>query len=205
MCILQMKFAEIQPQACRQRQYYSHKFANAPMRKYNIYVGYLYIQFWQSKCRRRSIIAIWRHWGPSARNTYVVLIYTYIMQCGLNLSLFVDQPTISKISNDMVVSENDTATITCTVDSIPQSIIRWIFETKELQNKYNGSFTLNKIYCLSMGKYTCQAVNMLGGDSRYVDVTVACEYLFIYMTNNNVQYLWLYGSQNANKFNQYWE
>ena len=57
------------------------------------------------------------------------------MQCGLSLSLFVDQPTISSISNDKEVNENDTTTITCTVDSIPQSIIKWIFETKELQNK----------------------------------------------------------------------
>jgi hypothetical protein len=63
------------------------------------------------------------------------------------------------------------------VDSIPQSIISWIFETKELQNKYDGSLTLNKIDCLSMGRYTCQAVNMLGGDNRSVDVTVKCEYL----------------------------
>ena len=112
------------------------------------------------------------------------------MQCGLNLSLFVDQPTISNFSNDKVVQENDTATITCTVDSIPQSIIRWIFETKELQNRYNGSLTLNKIDCLSMGRYTCQAVNLLGSDNIYVDVTVKCEYLFIYLKNNNVQYLW---------------
>ena len=27
-----------------------------------------------------------------------------------------------------------------------------------------------------MGRYTCQAVNMLGVDNRYVDVTVKCEY-----------------------------
>ena len=101
------------------------------------------------------------------------------MQYGLNLSLFVDQPTISSISNDKVVNENDTATITCTVDSIPQSIIRWIFEIKELQNKYDGSITMNKINCLSMGRYTCQTVNMLGVDNRYVDVTVKCEYSFI--------------------------
>ena len=101
------------------------------------------------------------------------------MQCGLSLSLFVDQPTISSISNDKVVSENDTATITCTVDNIPQSIIGWIFEIKELQNKYDGSLTLNKINCLSMGRYTCQAVNMLGVDNRYVDITVKCEYLYI--------------------------
>ena len=101
---------------------------------------------------------------------------TYIMQCGLNLSLLVDQPTISSISSNKVVSENYTTTIDCTVDSIPQSTIRWIFETKELQNKYDGSLTLNKIDCLSMGRYTCQAVNMLGGDNRYVDVAVKCEY-----------------------------
>lgn len=100
------------------------------------------------------------------------------MQCGLSLSLFVDQPTMSSISNDKVVSENDTATITCTVDSSPQSIIRWIFEIKELQNKYDGSLTLNKINFLSMGRCTCQAVNMLGVDNRYVDVTVKCEYLY---------------------------
>ena len=99
------------------------------------------------------------------------------MQCGLNLSLFVDQPTISSIfSNHKVVNENGTETITCTVDSIPQSNISWIFENKELQNKYDGSLTLNKIDCLSMGRYTCQAVNMLGGDNRSVDVTVKCEY-----------------------------
>ena len=84
------------------------------------------------------------------------------------------QPTISNISNDKEVNENDTATISCIVDSIPQSLIRWIFETKELQNKYDGSLTLNKIDCLSMGRYTCQAVNMLGGDNRYVDVKVKC-------------------------------
>jgi hypothetical protein len=101
------------------------------------------------------------------------------MQCGLNLSLFVDQPTISSISNHKVVSENDTETITCTVDSIPQSIISWIFENKELQNKYVDSLALNKIDCLSMGRYICQAVNMLGVDNRYVDVTVKCEYLYI--------------------------
>ena len=101
------------------------------------------------------------------------------MQCGLSLSLFVDQPTISSISNDKVVNENDTATITCTADSSPQSIIRWIFEIKELQHKYDGSLTLNEINCLSMGRYTCQAVNMLGVDYRYVDVTVKCEYLYI--------------------------
>jgi hypothetical protein len=101
------------------------------------------------------------------------------MQCGLNLSLFVDQPTISSISNHKEVSENDTATITCTVDSIPRSIIRWIFETKELQNKYDGGLTLNQIDCLSMGRYTCQAVNMLGDDNSYVNVTVKCEYAFI--------------------------
>ena len=108
------------------------------------------------------------------------------------MSLFVDQPTIYNISNDKVVNENDTATITCTVDSIPQSIINWIFETKELQNKYDHdvSLTLNKIDCLSMGRYTCQAVNMLGDDNRYVDLMVKCEYLFIYLKNNNVQYLW---------------
>ena len=100
-------------------------------------------------------------------------------QCGLSLSLFVDPPTISSISDDKVVSEHDTATITCTVDSIPQSIIRWIFETKELQNKSDGSFTLNQIDCLSMGRYTCQAVNMLGVNHSYVNVTVECEYAFI--------------------------
>jgi hypothetical protein len=107
------------------------------------------------------------------------------------LSLFVDQPTISSISNDKIVNESDTATITCTVDSIPQSIIRWIFETNELQNKYDGSLTLNTIDCLSMGWYTCQAVNMLGVDNRYVNVMVKCEYvLFVYLKSNNVQYLW---------------
>jgi hypothetical protein len=103
----------------------------------------------------------------------------HITQYGLNLSLFVDQPTISSISSDEIVNENDTATITCTVDSIPQSIIRWIFETKELQNKYDGSLTLDNIDCLSMGRYTCQAVNMLGVNHSYVNVTVKCEYAFI--------------------------
>jgi hypothetical protein len=93
--------------------------------------------------------------------------------------LFVDQPTISSISNNKVVNENDTTTIDCTVDSIPQSIIRWIFETKELQNNYDGNLALNKIDCLSMGRCTCQAVNILGVDNRYLDVTVKCEYLFI--------------------------
>jgi hypothetical protein len=95
------------------------------------------------------------------------------------LSIFVDQPNISSISNNKVVNENDTATIDCTVDSTPQSIIRWIFETKELQNNYDGNLTLYNIDCLSMGRYTCQAVNILGVDNRYVDVTVKCEYLFI--------------------------
>jgi hypothetical protein len=92
------------------------------------------------------------------------------------LPLFVDQPTIFSISSNKEVNENDTAIITCTVESIPQSNIRWIFEAKELQNKYDGSLTLNKVDCLSMGRYTCQAVNMLGEDKRYVDVTVKCEY-----------------------------
>ena len=124
------------------------------------------------------------------------------MQCGLNLSLFVDQPNISSISSDKVVNENDIETIDCTVDSIPQSIIRWIFENKELQNKYDGSITLNKTYCLSMGRYTCQAVNILGVDNRYVDVTVKCEYLYIYLKNNNVQSL-ACESQSASNFNQY--
>ena len=118
------------------------------------------------------------------------------------MSLFLDQPAISNISNDKVVNESDTATITCAVDSIPQSIISWIFEIKELQNKYDGSLTFNKIDCLSMGRYTCQAVNMLGDDNRYVDITVKCEYLFIYLKNNNVQYLCYvdHKSQNANKY-----
>ena len=144
-------------------------------------VDYMYVQVWQFKCIGRNTIAIWRPWGPSAGNTNVVQTYTYtcIAQYGLNLSLFVDQPTISNISNDKIVSENDTATITCTVDSIPQSIIRWIFETKKIQNKYDGSLTLNKINCLSMGRYTCQAVNMLGVDNSNVNVTVKCEYAFI--------------------------
>jgi hypothetical protein len=97
------------------------------------------------------------------------------MQCGLNLSLLVDQSTISSISSNKVVSENDTTTVDCTVDSIPQSFIRWIFETRELQNKYDGSLTLNQIDCLSMGRYTCQAVNMLGVNNKYVNVTVKCE------------------------------
>ena len=101
---------------------------------------------------------------------------TYIMQCCLNWSLFVDQPTIYSISSEKVVNENDTATIDCTVDSIPLSIIRWIFETKELQNKHDGGLTLNQIDCLSMGMYTCQAVNLLGVDNRDVNVTVKCEY-----------------------------
>ena len=139
------------------------------MRIYNIFVGFLYVQFWQPKCIRRNNIDLWRPWGPSASDAK-----------GLKLSLFVDQPTISSISNDKVVNENDTATMTCTVDSIPQSIIRWIFETKELQNKYDGNLALNKIDGLSMGRYTCHAVNLLGVDNRYVDVTVKCEYLFIW-------------------------
>jgi hypothetical protein len=77
----------------------------------------------------------------------MAVILALIMQCGLsfNLSLFADQPTISNISNDKELNENDTATITCRVDSIPQSIIRWIFKTKKLQNKYDGRLTLNKI------------------------------------------------------------
>ena len=98
------------------------------------------------------------------------------------MSLLTDQPTISSISDDKVVNENDSTTIGCTVDSIPQSIINWIFETKELQNKYDGSLTLNRIDCLSMGRYTCQAVNRLGVDNRYVDVTVKCGY-YISVTN----------------------
>ena len=101
------------------------------------------------------------------------------MQCGLNLSLFVDQPTISSISSNKTVSENSNTTINCTVDSIPQSTMRWIFETKELQIKYDGSLTLNEIDCLSMGRYTCQAVNILGDDNRYVNVAVKCEAFFI--------------------------
>jgi len=96
--------------------------------------------------------------GIQMLNWYIY-ICTYIMQCGLNLSLFVDQPTISNISTNKVINENDTATITCTVYSIPQSFIRWIFETKELQNKYDGSLTLNKLDCLSMGRlWTCWEV-----------------------------------------------
>jgi hypothetical protein len=89
--------------------------------------------------------------------------------------MLVDQSTISSISSNKVVSENDTTTVDCTVDSIPQSFIRWIFETRELQNKYDGSLTLNQIDCLSMGRYTCQAVNMLGVNNKYVNVTVKCE------------------------------
>jgi hypothetical protein len=46
------------------------------------------------------------------------------MQCGLSLSLFVDQPTISSISTDKEVNENDTTTITCTVDSIPVQVAK---------------------------------------------------------------------------------
>jgi hypothetical protein len=53
--------------------------------------------------------------------------------------------------------------------------MRWIFETKELQIKYDGSLTINEIDCLSMGRYTCQAVNILGDDNRYVNVAVKCE------------------------------
>ena len=30
-----------------------------------------------------------------------------------------------------------------------------------------------------MGRYTCQAVNMLGVDNRSVDVTVKCEYYIL--------------------------
>jgi hypothetical protein len=139
----------------------------------------VYVQVWQFKCIGRNIIAIWRPWGPSTGNTNVVQTSTYITQCGLNLSLFVDQPTISSISNDKIVNENDTATITCTVDSIPQSIISWIFETNKLQNKYDGNIALNNIDCLSMGRYTCRAVNMLGVSHSYVNVTVKCKYAFI--------------------------
>lgn len=90
------------------------------------------------------------------------------------MSLFVDQPTISSISSNKLLNENDTANITCAVDSIPKSIIRWIFETKELQNKYDDSLKLSNIECLSMGSYTCQAINMLGVDYRDVNVTVKC-------------------------------
>ena len=104
--------------------------------------------------------------------------------------MFVDQPTISNISSNKEVNENDTSSITCTVESIPQSIIRWIFEAEELQNKYDGSLVLNKIDCLSMGRYTCRAVNMLGGDNRSVDVTVKCEYIYFALQNNNMQLFW---------------
>jgi hypothetical protein len=84
-----------------------------PWRNIIYLFGYLYVQCWQSRCIRRNSIAIWRQWGPSAR--IVVLIYTYIMQYGLSLSLFVDQPTISNISNDKVVNENDTVNIIVTL------------------------------------------------------------------------------------------
>jgi hypothetical protein len=68
----------------------------------------------------------------------------------------------------------------------------WIFETKEIQNNYDGNLPLNKIDCLSMGRYTCHAVNLLGVDNRYVDVPVKCEYLFIYKaTMCNISGRWI--------------
>ncbi|XP_063442082.1 hemicentin-1-like [Mytilus trossulus] len=99
-------------------------------------------------------------------------------------------PAVNTIFGNRSFHENDTAVFSCNVESRPSSNITWLFgeqilgktymifvHDKPEQNKNVQLSTLNitQIGCLSMGKYTCAANNIIGEDTKKIDIDVRCK------------------------------
>ncbi|XP_063442083.1 hemicentin-1-like [Mytilus trossulus] len=98
-------------------------------------------------------------------------------------------PAVNTIFGNRSFHENDTAVFSCNVESVPSSNITWLFgeqilgktymifvHDKREQNMNIQVSTLNitQIGCLSMGKYTCAASNIIGEDTKRIEIDVRC-------------------------------
>ncbi|CAG2223726.1 unnamed protein product [Mytilus edulis] len=102
----------------------------------------------------------------------------------LNVNIIVNfRPAVNDISGNQIYKENDTVTLSCDVDSIPRASVRWIFEDTFIDNdnsitvntSANYSFlNIHPAGCLSMGTYNCTAMNIIGQDTKAIDIDIFC-------------------------------
>jgi hypothetical protein len=100
-----------------------------------------------------------------------------------------DNPEIKHLSiiDGREISENNTATIQCKVESNPLSNVEWTFENKPLNESNHGvlqsSYTIQKAKCVDTGLYMCRATNIINlksyNDKRVVQLSVKCKYIML--------------------------
>ncbi|XP_063442046.1 hemicentin-1-like [Mytilus trossulus] len=98
-------------------------------------------------------------------------------------------PAVNTIFGNRSFHENDTAVFSCNVESVPSSNITWLFGEQILGkthmnfihdiqeqniNVQVSTLTISRVGCLSMGKYTCAANNIIGEDTKKIDIDVRC-------------------------------
>ncbi|XP_063442044.1 hemicentin-1-like [Mytilus trossulus] len=98
-------------------------------------------------------------------------------------------PAVNTIFGNRSFHENDTAVFSCNVESVPSSNITWLFAEQILGkthinfihdireqniNVQVSTLTIRPVGCLSMGKYTCAANNIIGEDTKKIDIDVRC-------------------------------
>lgn len=97
-----------------------------------------------------------------------------------------DKPAVHDLLGNKTYNENDTVTFFCNVESIPVASIIWIFEDRIIDNadivtvtmssKDINTLNIRTVGCLSMGTYECRAMNMIGEDSKAIDINITCKY-----------------------------
>lgn len=107
-----------------------------------------------------------------------------------DIIIFLVQPAVNYIFGNSSFRENDTAVLSCNVESIPTSKITWFFleqtigktdmvferNIRTLSTKVQvNTLNISKIGCLSMGTYTCAASNIIGEDTKKIYIDVICE------------------------------
>ena len=105
-----------------------------------------------------------------------------------------DNPDIKHVSiiDGNEISENNTATIQCKVESNPLANVEWTFENKPLNESNYGvlqsNYTIQKAKCVDTGFYMCTATNIINMkryiDKRVVQLSVKCKYIMLTFVNS---------------------
>ncbi|XP_055958988.1 adhesion G-protein coupled receptor G6 isoform X2 [Patella vulgata] len=87
-------------------------------------------------------------------------------------------PTITSLTSDAtnnMVDEHSTVTFTCSVDSLPSSVISWSRSQQEEQLYSGSQYTISKASCQHTDNYTCTASNNIGQPvSKHIPLYARC-------------------------------
>ena len=83
-----------------------------------------------------------------------------------------DPPKITYFQSSYTVNETNSVSMVCRTEGVPRPTVYWVKTSNEKRVGEGEQFTIANTSGSDDGKYTCNAKNELGGDSRQATLNV---------------------------------